>query len=72
MSLFAIGYVYTVHFVALGRRGFTFVLGGALLLEVALFVAFHASRGQLVAGELVAAAALVVCGELYDRARASD
>jgi O-antigen/teichoic acid export membrane protein len=71
MSLFAIGYVYTVHFVALGRRGFTFVLGGALLLEITLFGVAHGSRGEIVAGELVAAAVLVVCGELYDRARAS-
>jgi O-antigen/teichoic acid export membrane protein len=72
MSLFAVGYVYTVHFVALGRRGFTYVLGGVFLLEIALFVVAHGSPAEIVAGELVAAAVLVVCGELYDRARASS
>jgi O-antigen/teichoic acid export membrane protein len=70
MSLFALGYVYVAHFVALGRTRFPLVLVGGVALELLLFSLLHGSPRQLVAVELASAALLVLASEAYDRVSA--
>jgi O-antigen/teichoic acid export membrane protein len=67
MLLFALVSVFQAHFLALGKARYAAVLGGGLVLEIALFAAFHASPQQLIADQLVAGAVLLLGSELYDR-----
>ena len=67
MLLYALVEVYLFHFLALGRVDFSRILGLGLFAQLLLFALFHSDAEQIIAVQIVVAAALLVGSELFDR-----
>jgi O-antigen/teichoic acid export membrane protein len=69
MVLYALVYVFLLHFLALGRTRYVALLGGALVLQLALFGALHGRPAHLIWVQVAVAATALAAAELLDRRR---
>ena len=67
VALYGLVYVYTYHFLSLGRLRFAAVLGAVLAAQLGLYAAFHAGGRQLALVQVACAAVLVTLCEGYER-----
>jgi O-antigen/teichoic acid export membrane protein len=68
MAFYALAMVYLFHFLSLGRSRFALMLGGLLVLQLAVFAAVNARPAELIGVQIgVGAATLAACELWYLR-----
>ncbi|MGI8460346.1 MAG: lipopolysaccharide biosynthesis protein [Solirubrobacterales bacterium] len=66
MLIYALVEVYCFHFLAVGRLRYGLVLGGGVILQLALFAFFHSNPTEIIAVQVVVAVLLLAASEAFD------
>ncbi len=67
MALYAVATVYQFHFLSLGRTRYALLVVPIVAVQIALFAAFHARPGELVAIQVAVAGLLVLASESFEQ-----
>ena len=65
MALYGLAIVYLYHFLALGRARVAAVIAALLAAQIVAFALFHAEPSELIAVQIVFAAATAVACETW-------
>jgi O-antigen/teichoic acid export membrane protein len=67
MAMYAVATVYQFHFLSLGRTAYALIVSPIVVVQLALFLAFHSAPRDLVHIQLGVAALLVIVSETYEQ-----
>jgi O-antigen/teichoic acid export membrane protein len=69
MVLYALVQIYLFHFLSLGGIRYALTVAALVLVQIGLFLVLHSTPADLIIVQAIAAALLVIAGELFYRGR---